>query len=204
MTQTATKEVRIGNGNQKVGPITTFSLPSETSCPGASEWCSKNCYAIRMEKRWFNCCDAYALNFLASLDPESFVESMVSRIPPDLPALRIHVGGDFYSAFYVEAWQRICEQRPFTQFWAYTRSWVIPEIRESLDELKKLPNVALFASTDPSMPLPPEGWRIAFVGDDPRANGAKRCPTQQGKVGSCWQCKYCFRESEGDVAFKIH
>ena len=27
---------RIGNGNQKVGPITTFSLPSETTCPGAS------------------------------------------------------------------------------------------------------------------------------------------------------------------------
>ena len=54
MPRTATKEVRIGNGNQKVGPLATFSLPSETTCPGASEWCSQNCYALRMEKRWFN------------------------------------------------------------------------------------------------------------------------------------------------------
>ena len=51
MTPTAAKEVGIGNGNQKVGPLATFSLPSETTCPGASAWCSQNCYAIRMEKR---------------------------------------------------------------------------------------------------------------------------------------------------------
>ena len=201
--QALTEDVRIGAGNQKLGSIATFSLPSETTCPGASDWCMNHCYAKRMEKRWLNCGDAYAFNFLASLNPESFVQGMLNRIPPDLPALRIHVGGDFYSAFYVESWVRICEQRPATQFWSYTRSWRVPDIREALAKLRRLSNVELFASTDPSMSLPPRGWRIAFVAEDHRKSGLL-CFEQQNRVSSCWRCGFCFRQSRGNVVFQVH
>ena len=203
MNQALSEEVTIGAGNQKLGAIATFSLPSETTCPGASAWCSRLCYAVRMEKRWLNCGDAYAFNFLASLNPESFVQGMLNRIPPDLPALRIHVGGDFYAAFYAEAWRQICRQRPHTRFWAYTRSWTVTGIRQSLEDFKQLPNVQIFASTDPSMPLPPQGWRIAFVNDDSRKTGLL-CPEQQDRVSSCGQCGYCFRQPRGNVVFQVH
>ncbi len=203
MNQVLSEEVRISPGNQKLGAVATFSLPSETTCPGASEWCARRCYAKRVEKRWVHCVDAYAFNFLASLRPGAFVDSMLARIPPDLPAFRIHVAGDFYAAFYVEAWRRICRRRPQTRFWAYTRSWTVPAIRDALEALKQLPNVEIFASTDPSMPLPPAGWRIAFIDGDSRGDGLL-CPEQQDRVNSCAQCGYCFRQTRGNVVFTAH
>lgn len=202
MTETASL-VRVGNGNQKLGSIATFSLPSETTCPGASPWCATQCYAKRIEHRWLNCLDRYALNFLASLHPARFIESMLSQIPLNLPAFRIHVGGDFYSAFYVKAWIAICRRRPSTRFWAYTRSWVDPRICDALHGLNALPHVQIFASTDSTMDLPSGDWRIAFVDSDSRAKGLV-CPEQQNKAASCMACGYCFRRARGHVVFREH
>lgn len=190
-------------GNRKVGRVWTFSLPSFVTCPGASAWCRQHCYAWRLERLRPNCRRAYVRNLALSLEPERFVAHVLESLPEDAPLVRIHVGGDFFSPDYATQWHSICEARPDTQFWCYTRSWSVTLLRPALEQLRILPNMELLASIDPEMPLPPEEWRMAFVDIDPRAHGMA-CRHQQGQVESCLECGYCFQEGAGNVVFKVH
>ncbi len=196
-------EPSLGKGNIKVGPILTFSLPSRLSCPGASQWCLEHCYATRFERIWPNCRLAYSRNLVLSWNARRFVKAMLSNIALDLPVLRIHVSGDFYSCEYILAWRRIARKRSTTQFWAYTRSWTNPQLLTALECFRALHNVHLFASVDPDMPDPPPGWRVAYLDLDPRAHGVP-CLHQHGKAKSCHECRYCFRPGTGNVVFKVH
>ena len=193
----------VGRGNSKVGKVPTFSLPSRFTCPGASAWCIQHCYARRFERLRAFCRLGYSRNLVLTWDAERFISTMLKEIPPDLPCFRIHVSGDFYGAEYALSWERICIERPGVHFWAYTRSWVVPELQPALEELRRIPNVALFASTDSTMPPPPEGWRAAFVEGDSRANGIK-CREQNGHSDSCLSCRYCFMPNAGNVVFRVH
>jgi len=193
----------LGIGNNKVGRVWTFSLPSFVTCPGASSWCRQHCYAWRFERLRPNCHRAYLRNLALSLEPERFVSHVLDSLPEDAALVRVHVGGDYYSPEYCQAWYRICEARPETQFWAYTRSYAVATLRPALEQLRALPNLAMFASVDPDMPAPPEGWRLAFIETDPRASGL-RCRHQHGQAESCLECGYCFRPDGGNVVFKVH
>jgi len=201
--KTESATLSLGRGNLKVGRIPTFSLPAKFTCPGASEWCLKHCYAYRYERRRPNCRDAYSRNLVLSWNPGDFVKVMLDALPPQLPCLRIHVSGDFYAVEYIEAWMKICAARPNTLFWAYTRSWMVPDLLPPLEELRTLKNVRLFASVDPTMPLPPNHWRMAFIATDKRAFGIL-CPEQLQKSPSCMRCGYCFRAERGNVVFQVH
>ena len=64
-------------GNIKVGRVWTFSLPSFVTCPGASPWCRKHCYAWRFEKLRPNCRRGYIRNLALSLQPDRFVEHVL-------------------------------------------------------------------------------------------------------------------------------
>lgn len=193
----------VGRGNTKVGNIPTFSLPSRLTCPGASAWCIEHCYARRFERLRPFCRAGYSRNLVLTWDAERFVSTILEAIPPDLPCFRIHVCGDLYDSEYCQAWREICLKRPLVRFCAYTRSWALPELRPALEELKQAQNLALFASTDPTMLLPPEGWRVAFIEGDPRASGLE-CREQNGHSDSCLECQYCFTAGAGNVVFRIH
>jgi hypothetical protein len=193
----------LGRGNIKVGPIPTFSLPSRFTCPGATSWCLSHCYAWRFERIWPNCRTAYARNLVLSWNTRRFVRAMLDRISEDLPALRIHVSGDFYSEPYALAVWHIAAKRPLTRFWGYSRSWTIPTLLPALERVRALSNFQLFASVDPNMPDPPAGWRVAYLEIDPRANGLP-CLHQYGSAASCFECRYCLRPGKGNVVFKVH
>jgi hypothetical protein len=193
----------IAQGNTKVGKVWTFSLPGFVTCPGASAWCREHCYAGRFERLRPNCRRAYVRNLALSLEPDRFIRSVLDALPESAPFVRVHVGGDYYNPEYIAAWRRICAARPRTTFWAYTRSWNTGNLLPPLEDLRAQDNMRLFASTDPGMPLPPPDWRMAFIETDPRAHGAP-CRHQQGEVDSCLECGYCFRETAGNVVFKIH
>ena len=196
-------QVCIGRGNSKVGEIPTFSLPSRFTCPGASAWCIKHCYARRFERLRALCRMGYSRNLVLTWDTDRFVSTMLAQIPPDVPCFRIHVSGDYYDTTYIESWRKICLGRPLVRFWAYTRSWASPTLQPALEALRRLPNFCLFASTDVTMPPPPEGWRVAFVEGDPRATGIK-CREQNGLSDSCLTCRYCFASNAGHVVFRVH
>ena len=142
-------------------------------------------------------------NLALSQEPDKLVEYVLQNLPMEAEAVRIHVGGDFYSKPYIQSWIQICESRPTTQFWSYTLSWHIPTLLPVLEVLRALPNVELFASTDPDMPIPPTNWRIAYIESESRASGLV-CPEQQNKIASCQKCQYCFHKKKGDVIFKVH
>ena len=123
---------------------------------------------------------------------------------PDAKSFRIHVSGDFDSAAYIDKWTQIVERCPDTKFWAYTRSWRIPELLPSLNQLRDLPNMQLFASTDPTIPEPPPlNWRVAYLETDARYTGMV-CLEQNGKMPDCKACGYCYLKPRGNVSFKIH
>ncbi len=195
--------VSIGVGNGKVGDAYTFSLPSHVTCPGASPWCLKYCYAHRYERRRPICRRAYQKNLALAKQHGEFVRIMTGVLPRILPCMRIHVAGDFFGSEYIKAWKRICSAFPQTRFWAYTRSWAVPHLLPALETLRACPNVELLASTDSTMPLPPKGWRVAFVQSDPRASGLS-CKEQSQQEASCLACGYCFRQSTGNVVFRDH
>jgi Gene product 88 len=193
----------LSEGNGKIGEVLNFSLPSIITCPGASEWCKKYCYSNRYEKRRPKCRQAYQHNFRLAQDTAKLTETMIGVLPRIAPCFRIHVSGDLFSAAYIDAWHAICSAFPQVRFWTYTRSWVSPELLPNLEKLRALSNVQIFASVDPTMPLPPKGWRTAFIKTDHRAKG-KPCNEQTGLEDSCLACGYCFRQRQGDVIFRVH
>jgi len=195
--------VSLGDGNTKIGDVYTFSLPARTTCPGASPWCLKHCYAHRYEQLRPVCRRAYQRNLALAQRPSEFVRLLTGVLPRILPCMRIHVSGDFHNVRYCESWRHICAAFPQTSFWAYTRSWSVPALYPALNQLRALPNVELLASTDPTMPLPPKGWRTAFIETDARATGML-CKEQTQQQETCLACGYCFRNSKGDVTFKVH
>jgi hypothetical protein len=195
--------ITFGEGNSKVGEVFTFSLPSKTTCPGASPWCKRHCNMSRFEQFRPTCRNAYLRNLNITQDPNQFTETVLGILPRILPCMRIHVSGDFWSKEYIQSWIKICGAFPQTNFWAYTRSWNVPKLVKPLEDLSELPNMTLFASTDPTMPLPPASWRIAFLNHDERASGIN-CPHQENKLNTCLECGYCFRNQSGNVLFNVH
>ena len=195
--------VSLGQGNSKVGEVFTFSLPSIETCPGASRWCLDHCYADRYEKIRPGCRKAYRGNLRLAQNSDAFRHTMIGILPRIMPCMRLHVSGDFSDAAYIAAWEAICRAFPQTRFWSYSRSYTVPKLLGPLERLASLKNVNLFASTDPTMPLPPNGWRVAFIDSDPRAKGIL-CPEQTGQVASCLDCGYCFQRNQGHVIFRVH
>jgi hypothetical protein len=81
---------------------------------------------------------------------------------------RVHVAGDFLSEAYAKAWVRVFRACPQTRFYAYTRSWRVPEIAPILVQMARLRNVRLWFSADRETGLPgsvPRGVRVAWLQD---------------------------------------
>lgn len=190
---------RWGAGNLKIGMnVITYSKLALETCPGASVWCKGSCYAQRIAGV---VAEVYKVNSLAGAD--------VPDLPADAKICRPHVSGDFDSVAYIERWVEIVRGRPDVTFWAYTRSWNIPELLPALQKLQALPNMQLFASMDESTQvMPPEGWRIAWIDGDSRIHATDFliCPEERKKVENCEKCGFCFKPPKvlKDVVFLKH
>ncbi len=59
-------------GNSKLGNdlIWGFSVPARETCPGATEACLKNCYALRLERTREKVLAAHQRNWEASKQPD--------------------------------------------------------------------------------------------------------------------------------------
>lgn len=208
-------------GNKKLGQsgrfyksIFVWDLPAVTTCPGASEECMEICYNADPRDDIFPVED-WAINWWWVENQQWKLKNKI-KFQIDKAAkpctVRIHSSGDFYSEDYIQFWIEIVKYSPPIQFWAYTKSWWIPELLPALQELHDLENVQLFASWDRSMPEPPKGWRLAVVrkhdeeAEDfgiPKQN-MFQCPEQTGKVPNCASCGLCMRNSKKGVFFYLH
>ena len=206
--------IKLSKGNKKLGKMPNWSLPAGPSCPGASVECAAFCYAKKGQMRMVHARGIYHANWEEAEKP-TFVEDMLAAIDKTkTKVFRIHVSGDFYSKGYIWKWLQIIDAMKDVKFFAYTRSWDVPDLLPALERLRSLPNMELFASVDPSMGDPPKYWRVAYMEGDsrfrkglsiaPNQTAGIKCPEQAGTMPDCGACGYCFRKKRGNVEFKLH
>ena len=205
-------------GNTKLGQsISVWSIPAVSTCPGRTPCCEKACYATKSRFLLKSVKERLDWNYQQALRPD-FVQRMVKEIRrKGALVVRVHTAGDYFSKEYAEAWLSIMKQCPKVRFYAYSRSYRIPEIAPVLAEMAKLPCFRLWYSIDKDTGLPdfvPEGVRLAYLqvaDDEPeladlmfrvrRLRKEKKtvglpmvCPaeTVQGKGTTCGSCRHCF------------
>jgi hypothetical protein len=150
------------SGNAK--GYNSFGLPSGVafSCPGATSFCEKICYAGKLEKvykgvrtnllhNWDLLKDANLATMQVLLMGmiAEFVQETDKQIAKGVNAtydFRIHWDGDFFSRDYAEAWANVIRTFPTVSFWAYTRSFTGPV--QVVDILAGIPNLTLYLSAD--------------------------------------------------------
>ena len=196
------------NGNDKVGKhVSIINREAGATCPGESELCA-GCYAKKGNFKRFNLQAKFAAGTI--------------NLPKTLRDLfRWHVSGDFDTVEYIHFAIEVVRNNPDTRFWAYTRSWNVPELLPHLEILRSIPNMQLFASCDTTMPMPPEDWRVGYIIGDDRFRGmpcleqacSKECPTDcvgnprkghVSKMPDCETCGYCPIKTRGNVGFYLH
>ena len=221
--------LKIGT-NTKLGKgIAGFSLPAVSTCPGRTKLCEGICYATSGFFRFRNVRTSLQRSLDASRD-DGFATVISDEIGRrrSIKAVRIHPSGDFYSGPYISKWIDIVRANPDVRFWAYTRSWRIPELVPKLRELSDLSNIELFASVDEESGRAQQGakkstagtvqevpevapsWlRFADVVDswDEVDGSYVQCPNLKNKEITCAKCTYCFKPAGGkkiNVVFTKH
>jgi hypothetical protein len=208
-------------GNHKIGEaVHCWSLPPVLTCPGRSALCERHCYARRGKflAPSVKACHLRNLEAAASPDFEKRMRQEIRRRRCQI--VRVHVSGDFYSPEYVRKWTAISLWFRQTRFYAYTRSWRVPEMVESLRDLGRLRNFRLWYSADAETGMPPGGgarvawmatradetvpagvglvFRVRGLRSDPRRRiGLSMvCPTETGLPGckdvTCTSCGRCY------------
>ncbi len=143
-------------GNSKVGAALVFNLPVFKTCPGSTLFCRTYCYGDWGHNRWPSARRRVAVNYLASLRADFPALALAELEASHRRLCRVHSVGDFYSAPYVRKWVDIATAAPLWTFWAYTRSWRVPDILQELEHLAALPNFWLWLSADSMTKLPPD------------------------------------------------
>ena len=210
----------------------TFGLPSgkDYSCPEATSFCTKVCYAGKLEKVYKGVRNVLLHNYetLRSLDQDGMVEALDAMIVDFIadcekkkaPKLfRIHWDGDFFSPEYVKAWSRVIAAHQDVQFWCYTRVFGAV-VRLKADNHR---NLSLYFSADPenhgkALRLRVlTGVRLAWLGetfaDGQQMNiemvGAPggKCPENLGRIpltspdgSACVRCGLCIY-GKADIVF---
>jgi len=214
-------------GNLKLGGrlIWGFALPSGTpgaSCPGLSPTCRAHCYAVAVGRYRQAARARYRRNLRASRRRDFARRVRAFLVAHRVRVVRVHTGGDFYSARYARKWLAVMRRARRVHFYFYTRSWRIPAIKAVIDRMGELPNCAAWYSCDADTGVPPDvpsGVRLAWLAASPgevvpasvdlvfRVRGLRRraaapdgppvCPAEDGvprpRRATCDVCGRCWR-----------
>jgi len=123
--------------------LKTFSLPSGWTCPAAKDCLSKadretgkiqdgpdtefRCFQARAEAVYPSLRKAVWHNFdlikEASKDGvEAIADLICESLPKKFDVLRVHVGGDYFSKKYLQAWVIVATRNPDKLFYSYSKS----------------------------------------------------------------------------------
>lgn len=204
----ATRQIHISNGNSKMGAVPSFSLPCGISCSlEARTTCYIDCYYRKhCEDRFTNVRKNARDNFFSCVHWPEWVEEKLNSYfsDPDAPCLfRIHVGGDFFSACYLNMWIRITKKHPNTKFLAFTKQFdVLTQVLRSGIEIPE--NFSIVLSAWPGMDIPQflkAQFPVAWMQDgteDRVPESAVECNDNCAMCGKCWAT------NGTDVVFKKH
>lgn len=195
-------------GNGKTGEsIHLWSLPPVESCPGRSSVCSEHCFGLKHRYQFPQVKEKLAYNMLAAQDV-SFADRMVTEINfKGCMVVRVHCVGDFVSRVYALKWLDIMKRCKRTEFYFYTRSWRITEIKPVIDTMSKLSNCRAWMSTDSETGFTSgnQAYLQTIDGDTPKEADLifrirklrklpalpQVCPAETIKGGVCGTCKRC-------------
>ncbi|MBA4191838.1 MAG: hypothetical protein C0467_27985 [Planctomycetaceae bacterium] len=217
-------------GNHKLGRslIWGFGLPSGSpaTCPGLSDACRTDCYAIAVARFRPAAAALYDRNLRRSRRRDFVRRVRAHLVAHRVRVVRVHTGGDFYSPRYARQWLQIICRSPRVRFYFYTRSWRVPAIKTVIDQMAELPNCRAWYSTDRDTGAPanvPPGVRVAWLRTDPadapppgtdlvfRVRRLRRhpepapipcvCPAEDGipraRPVTCERCGICWRPAPG-------
>jgi Gene product 88 len=160
-TLTRSKDRKVTNAvspNGKTPVIAnSFGLPAgrDFSCPGATPFCERICYAGKLEKVYKGVRNVLTRNYDALRNATRdeialMLSTMIKEFRAEcdkrgaVKAFRIHWDGDFFSNDYTRAWADVIAYNPDIQFWVYTRVFSSAVI---LSE-KNFANLGLYFSAD--------------------------------------------------------
>lgn len=220
-------------GNKKLGGrlIWGFGLPSARPdlCVGLSAECRMHCYSARMEGLRPAVRARFEKNLRLSRLPDFADRAYHFILAHEIAVVRLHSGGDFYSADYAAQWLTVARRLPGVRFFGYTRSWRMSGIRPVLEELAALPNARLWYSCDRGTGVPAAvpprvrlAWLMTGAGDLPpsethlifrvrplrrrpltRVEGVRVCPEEDGVPRrapvTCDRCGVCWRSLPGEA-----
>lgn len=129
--------IKISQGNSKMGSIPSVSLPAGLTCRVDCE-CGKKCYAKKIERLRSSVKQAYQHNYeLLNSDPNTYwreVEAsiMMSRF------FRFHVSGDIPDNVYFAHMIEVAERNPHCEILCFTKKYGI--VNEHLSFGGKIPH----------------------------------------------------------------
>ena len=149
------------------GKLSTFSVLSGHTCPYAKECHSQvdlqanghrkikdgphtkfRCFSASQEAQFTNVYNSRKSNGaiieLAAKDYKQAAKEIRKAIPKATQIVRIHVGGDFKTQAYFDAWITVAKLCPSIHFYAYTKS--LPFWIARIEVLKRIKNFVLTAS----------------------------------------------------------
>ena len=224
-----TKDRKVTNAVTPAGNpaiANSFGLPAGRtySCPDATDYCERICYAGKLEKLFPNARKALMHNWDMLKDANLnrmyyLLDTMIAEFEKQCDKrgaekfFRIHWDGDFFSPDYTTAWAIVIAGHPNVKFWVYTR---VPGAASFLHDMR-LPNLSLYFSADPdnidtANSLKGRGIKIAYV-DQNFAKGkvvvkkAVKCPENSKalpliseKGSACAVCRLCI-DNRNNVLF---
>lgn len=197
------RRIRISKGNSKV-PAPNLSLTPGISCSiDACKTCYKEgCYARKAYRQYPNVRDAWDTNTtIATQDPFVFVNELFEWTHEFYPEyFRLHVGGDFVTHEYYDAFMMMAESSKLkTKYLAFTKKY-------KYSPRPWVKNVKVVWSMWPGIDLP-DGWEsmpTAWLEEDDRR------PTDLPYImcpGHCGECQFqCWEKVDVNmpVVFKKH
>jgi hypothetical protein len=217
-------------GNHKLGRslIWGFGLPSGTpdTCPGLSDACRSDCYAVAVERYRPAAAARYRANLRLSRRRAFVRRVRAFLVVHAVRVVRVHTGGDFYSPRYARRWLEVMRRSPRVRFFFYTRSWRVPAIRAVIEQMAELDNCRVWFSADRDTGVPPAvpprvrvAWLMTEPTDTPpsgtdlvfRVRRLRRlpapfpepriCPAEDGRPRptpvTCERCGLCWRTPAG-------
>ncbi|MFT8313275.1 MAG: hypothetical protein ABF633_03355 [Clostridium sp.] len=189
-----------------------WSIPAVVTCPNRTALCERYCYAMKSQRLYPNTKNSREESFNDSLSSD-FVTNIIDTIHYYLDKksyegknvyFRIHESGDFYSKEYVNKWIQIVKQFPAVHFMGYTKS--VQFFKDVKLPQNLVIRYSIWADSNPAdielasqLQLPIyTAFNKVDLDKAINENGFIQC------VGSCENCKMCYKKDVKKLAIKIH
>jgi hypothetical protein len=110
----------LSNQNEKLGRLSSFSLPLCSCDKTMNKECKKYCYANYMKRLYPSWQKKMMYNYKVAKSKD-FVARINYELKESSLYVRIHVSGDFFSQEYLDKWQNIARLNPHYTFYCYTK-----------------------------------------------------------------------------------